>query len=51
MLLSGIGRASEAYKTGDISTDIVLEVSNAMRKICIFMLSDDDFSEVTLYDN
>ncbi|XXG60082.1 hypothetical protein AAC387_Pa04g2064 [Persea americana] len=43
--VTGVGRASEAYKTGEISTDIVLQVSNMMKGICIFMLSDDDFSE------
>ncbi|XP_058097591.1 uncharacterized protein LOC131242759 isoform X3 [Magnolia sinica] len=43
--ITGIKRASESYKTGEISTDIVLKVSNLMKDIRICMVSDDDFSE------
>ncbi|KAL5995487.1 hypothetical protein ACLOJK_025549 [Asimina triloba] len=43
--VTGIERASKSYRTGDVSTDIVLKVSNAMKDIQIFMASDDDFTE------
>ncbi|XP_077224616.1 uncharacterized protein At5g08430-like isoform X3 [Tasmannia lanceolata] len=43
--VTGVKRVSEAYRIGDTSTDIVLQVSNMVRDIRLSMVSDDDFSE------
>ncbi|XP_072999806.1 uncharacterized protein At5g08430-like isoform X2 [Typha latifolia] len=43
--VSSIKKASEAYKMGESSTDVILCVSNMWKDIQITMLSDDDIEE------
>ncbi|KAH7685184.1 RNA polymerase I transcription factor UAF protein [Dioscorea alata] len=41
----GIKKTAQAYKLGDSSIDVVLQISNMFKDIQINMLSDEDFEE------
>uniref|UniRef100_A0A1D1XWT8 Uncharacterized protein At5g08430 n=1 Tax=Anthurium amnicola TaxID=1678845 RepID=A0A1D1XWT8_9ARAE len=44
-LVSDVKKVQNVYMVGEVSTDIVLSVSNSWKDVYIFMLSDDDFEE------
>ncbi|XP_042458172.1 uncharacterized protein At5g08430-like isoform X2 [Zingiber officinale] len=43
--VTGVKNVSQTYKIGEMSTAIVLRVSNMHKDVPIYMLSDDDFQE------